>query len=121
MPNLSPHQFGQVFFDRAMSALGANLGITSKESIASFLLLSLAALGHGKEVEMRMLNGLAVKMCIEMGLHLVSSLHRLCSTIMLTTSQAPTIDNIISPPEDERLDRLTFWAVLIHGLLDCNQ
>ena len=100
-----------------MSALGFNLGVTSRESIGAFLLLSIAAHGHGKEVDMRMLNGLAVKMCLEMGLHLVSarftrSVDGVCSPL----AQAPTIDNIISPPEDERLDRLAFWAVLIH---DC--
>ncbi len=71
LPHLQPHTYGQVFYNQAMSLVGLNLGVPSRETILAFALLSLAAFGHGSDLQVRMSSGIAVRLCMEMGLHLV--------------------------------------------------
>ena len=69
--HLPPHLYGQVFYDRAMSALGCQGGVPSRETVTALLLLSLAAFGAGKDMDMRMWRRMAVELAVEMGLHKV--------------------------------------------------
>ena len=69
---LPPNAFGIHFYNSAMSSLGQHIGKLSRENIFGFLLLSLGAFGRGQLVEMRMLIDLAVRMSLDMGLHMVN-------------------------------------------------
>lgn len=55
-----------------MASIGSQGGVPSRETVTALCLLALAALGAGKDVDMKMWRKMAVELAIEMGLHLVS-------------------------------------------------
>ena len=75
MLGLAPHSFGQTFYRSALGSLGEHFGVTSRHNVFAFQLLSLAAFGGGRPVETRMLSDIAVRMSMEMGIHLAVSIH----------------------------------------------
>jgi hypothetical protein len=48
LPNLRPHEYGNVFAGRAKALLGSMLAVPSRESVLAFLLLALTAAGNGR-------------------------------------------------------------------------
>ncbi|ORY29983.1 fungal-specific transcription factor domain-domain-containing protein [Naematelia encephala] len=94
LPNLEPHAYGNVFHNRAKALLGAMLAVPSRETVQAFILLAHTGFANDSESEVWMMTGLAVRMALDLGLHI----------------NPPADANITE--EDRRLNRLVFWAVL---------
>lgn len=94
LPHLQPYEYGNVFYSRAKQLLGSTLGVPSREAVAAFILLAHMGFAADSECEVWMMTGLAVRMSIDMGLHL----------------DPP--DGSMSD-DDKRLNRLVFWSVLL--------
>lgn len=74
MPELQPYEYGNVFYTRAKAMLGSMLGVPSREAVAAFVLLAHMGFAADSESEVWMMTGLAVRMAIDAGLHVVSVL-----------------------------------------------
>ncbi|ORY23108.1 hypothetical protein BCR39DRAFT_549856 [Naematelia encephala] len=95
LPHLQPHTYGQVFYEKAISLVGSSMGVPSRENIFAFVLLTLAAFGNDSEVQVGILAGIAVRLTLQMDLHL-----------------KPSNDSKTSE-KDCRINRLLFWSVLM--------
>lgn len=72
LPDLQPYEYGNVFYTRAKAMLGSMLGVPSREAVAAFVLLAHMGFAADSESEVWMMTGLAVRMAIDAGLHIVS-------------------------------------------------
>lgn len=95
LPDLQPHEYGKVFYARAKAMVGTMLGFPSREAIVAFVLLAHLGFSEDSESEVWMFTGLAVRMSVDFGLHLT-----------------PPPESAMSE-RDRRLNRLTFWSVLL--------
>lgn len=95
LPELQPHEYGKVFYARAKAMVGTMLGFPSREAIIAFVLLAHLGFSEDSESEVWMFTGLAVRMSVDFGLHLT-----------------PPPESAMSE-RDRRLNRLTFWSVLL--------
>jgi hypothetical protein len=84
LPTLQPHEYGQRYSKKAKALLGQMLSIPSRDTVAAFLLLAMAAAGEGEplsaqklmsdsESEVWLMTGLAVRMSVDLGLHMVNT------------------------------------------------
>lgn len=93
LPSLEPWAYGNVFYNRAKALLGSMLSVPSREAIAGFVMLAHMSFANGQsamssacgdgyhfgiladpadsESELWMLTGMAVRMSIDLGLHIV--------------------------------------------------
>lgn len=97
LPDLEPHEYGKVFYARAKAMVGSMLGFPSREAIAAFVLLAHMGFSEDSESEVWMFTGLAVRMSLDFGLHLTP----------------PPESESGMGARDRRLNRLTFWSVLL--------
>ncbi|GFZ45812.1 hypothetical protein JCM24511_03542 [Saitozyma sp. JCM 24511] len=95
LPTLQPWAYGNVFYNRARSLLGSMLGVPSRETVAGLVMLAHVAFANDAESELWMMTGMAVRMAVDLGLHI-----------------NPPPESSISE-EDRRLNRLVFWSVLL--------
>ncbi|BEI95017.1 uncharacterized protein CcaverHIS019_0705980 [Cutaneotrichosporon cavernicola] len=91
---LKRSEYGNVFYARARAMLGDMLAVPSRETVLALVLMAHVGFGNDSESEEWMFTGMAVRMAIDLGQHL-----------------EPPHDP--EREEEERLDRLTFWSVLL--------
>lgn len=89
-----PHEYGQVFQVRAESLLASSLAVPTRETVGALVLLAHLGLSNASESHMWMYTGMAVRMALDLGLH-------------LNQAAEDTTE------EDRRADRLAFWPVLL--------
>ena len=94
-PDLKPHEYGNPFFRNAKDMLGSMLGLPSRETVMALVLLCHAGFGNDSEAEEWMFAGMAVRMAIDLGLHLDPG------------------DDVDISAEDRRQNRLVFWTVVL--------
>ncbi|ORX40132.1 hypothetical protein BD324DRAFT_260361 [Kockovaella imperatae] len=92
-PGLEPCEYGNVFGERAKSMLGKMFAVPSLDTIAGVCALAWSGAGNNSESELWIMVGIAARMSIDLGLHLVDHSER--------------------PAEEKRRNRLLFWAVLM--------
>ena len=99
LPNLEPSEYGSPFGARAKAMLGSMLAVPSRETVMGLLLLALVAAGDGafdyfhdfgdrflfdelldSESEVWMMTGMAVRMSLDLGLHIVSQFSQMTLT-----------------------------------------
>lgn len=73
LSHLNPSQYGDVFTERARAMVGLVLSVPILETVMGFLLLALGINGKGAASELWMISGLATRMALDMGLHMVGS------------------------------------------------
>ncbi|KAK8853507.1 hypothetical protein IAR55_004214 [Kwoniella newhampshirensis] len=93
--HLQPSEYGNEFYKAAKELLGSMLAVPTRETVIGLILLGHVSLANDSEAEVWMLAGMAVRMAIDLGLHL----------------NPPQESNI--PDDERRLDRLVFWPVLL--------
>lgn len=91
-PDLKPHEYGQPFQVRAESLLASSLAVPTRETVGALVLLAHLGLSNASESHMWMYTGMAVRMALDLGLHL---------------------DTVAETEAEARLDRLAFWPVLL--------
>jgi hypothetical protein len=91
-PELKPHEYGQPFQVRAESLLASSLAVPTRETVSALVLLAHLGLSNASESHMWMYTGMAVRMAVDLGLHL---------------------DTVAETEAEARLDRLAFWPVLV--------
>lgn len=94
-PGLKPHEYGNVFAARAKGLLASMLAVPSRDTVVALVLMAHVGFGNDSESEEWMFTGMAVRMAIDLGLHL-----------------EPADYNQIEV-EEQRLDCLAFWSVLL--------
>lgn len=72
LPQLDPAQYGDAFNDRARAMVGLVLSVPILETVLGFVLLALGINGKGAASELWMLAGLATRMALDLGLHIVN-------------------------------------------------
>ncbi|KAK1921479.1 hypothetical protein DB88DRAFT_513497 [Papiliotrema laurentii] len=95
LEHLQPHEYGNVFLKVARDLMGSMLSVPSRDTVNALALL--AGISHGIDDEAAewMTTGMAVRMALDLGLHLD---HHDVSSIS---------------PNDQRLNKLTFWTVFM--------
>ncbi|GFZ47717.1 hypothetical protein JCM24511_05464 [Saitozyma sp. JCM 24511] len=94
-PDLRPHEYGNAFANRAKTHLASSLAVPSRETVSALTLLAVLGLSNDSESEMWMYTGMAVRMALDLGLH-------------LDASEAQGIT-----PDERRLNILTFWPIVL--------
>ncbi|KAK4687588.1 hypothetical protein P7C73_g2528, partial [Tremellales sp. Uapishka_1] len=94
-PDLIPSDYGKEFYGNAKEMLGSMFTVPSRETVIGLCLMAHLGLANDSESEVWMFTGMAVRMTIDLGLHL-----------------DPPLDSDI-PAEDRRRNRLVFWSVLL--------
>ena len=89
--------------------LGSMLSVPSRETVIAFILLAHCGFANDSESEVWMNTGLAVRMSYELGLQMV---HLFSSTIVRADQKAIP-ESSPATAEDRRLNKLTFWSVLL--------
>ncbi|OCF32313.1 hypothetical protein I316_05981 [Kwoniella heveanensis BCC8398] len=95
LKHLKPFEYGNNFYKVAKELLGSMLSVPSRETVIGLVLLGHMGLAIDSEAEEWMFTGMAVRMAIDLGLHL-----------------DPPEDAQI-PPSERRLNRLVFWSVVL--------
>ncbi|WVF67007.1 hypothetical protein IAT40_001750 [Kwoniella sp. CBS 6097] len=95
LKHLKPFEYGDNFYKVAKELLGSMLSVPSRETVIGLVLLGHMGLAIDSEAEEWMFTGMAVRMAIDLGLHL-----------------DPPEDARISASE-RRLNRLVFWSVVL--------
>ncbi|ORY23128.1 fungal-specific transcription factor domain-domain-containing protein [Naematelia encephala] len=106
LPSLRPHEYGDSFGKVAKNLQGSMLAVPSRDTIIALLLLAHLGFANDSESEEWMFTGMAVRMAIDLGLHLVSE------GDCRADDQDPGEESDISA-EERRLNRLVFWSVLL--------
>lgn len=95
--------------------LGSMLSVPSRETVIAFILLAHCGFANDSESEVWMNTGLAVRMSYELGLQIVSSsrflVHETRSEKANKSQNIP--ESSTATAEDRRLNKLTFWSVLL--------
>lgn len=81
------------------------MAVPVRETVIGFILLTYGISWKGVASEFWMLSGMAIRLAVDMGLHLVSSLSHL-DTADIKLPGPGTSD------DDSRKDRLVFWTVM---------
>ena len=122
LEHLQPHEYGNVFLKVARDLMGSMLSVPSRDTVNALALL--AGISHGigasvasglsidpsdDEAAEWMTTGMAVRMALDLGLHLVS-VH---ATDKGYTHAQDHHDVSSISPNDQRLNKLTFWTVFM--------
>lgn len=103
---MEPSEYGDPFIDQAKAMIGSVMAIPVRETVIGFVLLTYGTSWKGVATEFWMLSGLAIRLAIDMGLHLVSLRH----ISARPDDKAPETG---ITDEEAKKDRLVFWTVMM--------
>jgi len=81
------------------------MAVPVRETVIGFILLTYGISWKGSTSEFWMLSGMAIRLAVDMGLHLVGFPARLCTA----NNKSPALG---TSDDDARKDRLVFWSVM---------